>query len=78
MVVTPQTRPPALETCFDPPLLPVFPEKGIAVVIMVGVVVGCGATVWVGVGTAAGVLISSPGMTSGESKENDDWFRRER
>ena len=65
MVVTPQTRPPALETCFDPP---VFPEKGMAVV-------GCGATVWLGVGTAAGVFISSPGMTSGVSKEDDGWVR---
>jgi len=84
MAVTPQTRPPALATRFDPPLprLP-LPEKGPLVVegsvmlgsvklgsTIVGVlngVVGCGATVWLVVGTTAGVLISSPGMISGES-----------
>jgi hypothetical protein len=61
MVMTPQKRPPALETCFDLPF---------AVV--------CDTTVWVGVGTTAGVLISSPGMTSGASNADDGRVRRER
>jgi hypothetical protein len=91
MVVTPQTRPPAL-TCFNPSFPPVpFPlrEKGTAVVVgntvvgssgkIVGVVnVAVGTTMWLVVlGTTAGVLISSPGTISGESKEDDGWVRRE-
>jgi hypothetical protein len=88
MVVTPQTGPPALETCFGPPFLPELPEMGILAVIkggvvtvtvagsgrtIVGVIVGFGATVGLGVW----VLISSPAIISGVSKEEDGWVRRE-
>ena len=80
MVVTPQTRPPALATCFDPPFpatLP-LPEKGTAVVVgskdkvggtNVGVVnVAVGMIMGLVLGTIAGESISSPGTTSGVSK----------
>ena len=40
MVVTPEARPPTLETCFDPPFLPGLPETGIAVVVEGGVLAG--------------------------------------
>ena len=83
MVVTPQTRPPALVTCFGPPFpetLP-LPEKGTAVVVgskdkvggtNVGVVnVAVGTILGLVVGTTAGESISSPEIISGVSKEDD-------
>jgi hypothetical protein len=97
MVVTPQTRPPALATRGDAPFPPRLPlplpawsevVRGVSVVIpgseIEGVVNGGGVNTAVGtitgvavVGTTAGVLISSPGSISGESKEDDGWVRRE-
>jgi hypothetical protein len=66
MVVTPQTRPPAMAPCLDAPLLP----EDLTVDFGTTVVDEEGGTDT----TLSGVSITSPGMISGASKKKDGWL----